>query len=157
LLAESYLSKSLAQRPLHSTQDPHIHGSDNFAHLWPTAHKDCLVRAILRISLHYPETSNDVDQTHRLSERNFASESDWKSNNNETPKPEHSVISGRIQKALLSERNVGRRPKRKRMTKNAGNLIPQLQQPTLQGERYRCYVPGCRRARGEEELSINPL
>lgn len=97
-----------------------------------------------------------MDQTHRLSERNsvaelslsqVASESDWKSGTDETPKPEPSVISGRIQKVLVNERNVGRRSKRKRVTKNARNLIPQLQQPTLQGERYRCYVPGCRRAR----------
>jgi hypothetical protein len=57
-----------------------------------------------------------------------------------------SVISGRIQKVLVSERNVGRRSKRKRVTKNVRNLIPQLQQPTLQREKYRCYVPRCRRA-----------
>ena|ERR1700722_1157193 len=83
-----------------------------------------------------------MDQTHRLSRRNsvaelslsqVASESDWKPNTDETPKPEPSVISGRIQKVLVSERNVGRRSKGKRVTKNAGNLIPQLQQPTLRG------------------------
>jgi hypothetical protein len=97
-----------------------------------------------------------MDQTHRLSERNsvaelslsqVASESDWKPNTDETPKPEPSVISGRIQKVLVSERNVGRHSKRKGVTKNVRNLIPQLQQPTLQGEKYRCYVPGYRRAR----------
>ena len=96
-----------------------------------------------------------MDQTYRLSERNsvaelslsqVASKSDWKSNTDETPKPEPSVISGRIQKVLVSERNVGRRSKRKRVTNNVRNLIPQLQQPTLQREKYRCYVPRCRRA-----------
>ena len=61
-----------------------------------------------------------MDQTHRLSERNsvaelslsqVASESDWKFNTDEPPKPEPGVVSWRIQKALVGERNVGDLPK----------------------------------------------
>jgi hypothetical protein len=110
-----------------------------------------------------------MDQTHRLSERNsvaelslsqVASESDWESNADETPKPETSVISRRTRKVLVSERNIRRRSKRKRVTKNARNLIPQLQQPTLQGEKYKCMSldaggPGRRRVVYQPTLRLS--